>query len=509
MNSLIRFVLASILLIQLASCKLFHQRNQKRHVDQGQPQALPSPINKTRRRQHESAAANKFAINGTNIPDVDFDVGEAYAGLMPITADPDDERQLFFWYSVSTNSAAKDEILIWLNGGPGASSLEGLLQENGPFLWQFGTFRPVPNPWTWVNLTNVVWVEQPLGTGFTQGNASATTEEEVAQQFLGFWKNFVDTFDLHGRRVYITGESYAGMYVPYLADAMFSAAAGAGNSSGDSGGYFGVEATMMFDPLLNNNAVMRQVPSVAFVRNWNSVLGLNDTFMADVLARDESCGYSKFLGDNLRYPPKGLLPSPPGGNDPPQGCDIWGDVINAALLINPCFDIYQILTTCPLLWDVMGFPGTDQYLPEGAQVYFDRPDVKEAINAPQVPWSEASPKVIFNTSSGLSYNFENNQFSGLTVLPSVIERSKRTVIGHGGLDYILMRNGTLLTIQNMTWHGVQGFQTPVEDDFFVPYHADASLSTLAGAGIMGRTHTERGLTFFDVDISGHMYSLSI
>jgi carboxypeptidase D len=99
--------------------------------------------------------------------------------------------------------------LIWLNGGPGCSSLEGLLQENGPFIWQYGTYRPVQNPYTWVNLTNVVWVEQPAGTGFSpkKGTPSATNEIEVAAQFLGFWKNFVDTFDLHHRKVYIAGES--------------------------------------------------------------------------------------------------------------------------------------------------------------------------------------------------------------------------------------------------------------------------------------------------------------
>jgi carboxypeptidase D len=105
---------------------------------------------------------------------------------------------------------------------PGCSSLEGLLQENGPFLWQYGTYKPVKNPYTWVNLTNVVWVEQPVGTGFSQGIPTATSETDVADQFLGFWENFVDTFGLHGRKVFVTGESYAGYYVPYIADAMLN-----------------------------------------------------------------------------------------------------------------------------------------------------------------------------------------------------------------------------------------------------------------------------------------------
>lgn len=79
---------------------------------------------------------------------------------MPISTRKDESRELYFWYFPSENPAAKDEITIWLNGGPGCSSLEGLLQENGPFLWQYGTLYPVPNPWSWTKLTNMVWVEQ-------------------------------------------------------------------------------------------------------------------------------------------------------------------------------------------------------------------------------------------------------------------------------------------------------------------------------------------------------------
>lgn len=84
---------------------------------------------------------------------MDFDIGESYAGLLPISSASNETRELYFWFFPSANPLASDEITIWLNGGPGCSSLEGLLQENGPFLWQYGTFAPVKNPYTWVNLT--------------------------------------------------------------------------------------------------------------------------------------------------------------------------------------------------------------------------------------------------------------------------------------------------------------------------------------------------------------------
>lgn len=94
-----------------------------------------SSLNRTR---------SDFVVNGSALPEVDFDVGESYAGLLPISSNANDSRQLYFWYFPSSNPKASDEITIWLNGGPGDSSLEGLLQENGPFIWQFGTWRPVP-----------------------------------------------------------------------------------------------------------------------------------------------------------------------------------------------------------------------------------------------------------------------------------------------------------------------------------------------------------------------------
>jgi len=76
-------------------------------------------------------------------------------------------------------------------------------------LWQYGTYKPVSNPWGWSTLTNMIWVEQPVGTGFSTGAVTARSEEDVAAQFNGFWRNFVDTFGLHGYKVYIAGESYA------------------------------------------------------------------------------------------------------------------------------------------------------------------------------------------------------------------------------------------------------------------------------------------------------------
>jgi carboxypeptidase D len=430
----------------------------------------------------QTAKSKKYIVDGKGIPEVDFDVGESYAGLMPIS-DKADSPELYFWFFPTENEEGKDEITIWLNGGPGCSSLEGFLQENGPFLWQYGTFKPVKNPWTWVKLTNMLWVEQPVGTGFSTGKPTATNEKEVAAQFLGFFKNFIDTFALQGKKIYIAGESYAGYYVPYIADAMLDT---------KDTKYYDLQGILIYDPSLSYDVIQQQIPAVPFVDEWPKLFNFNESFTKDIHERADKCGYTDFFNKYLSYPPKGPLPTPP---EVKKGCDLWSDIFSAVLLTNPCFDIYQVATTCPLLWDVLGFPGSVPYVPEGTGVYFNRKDVQKAINAPVGKWAECSNGVL---------NKDTSPPSALSVLPGVIERSKRTIIAHGNLDYVLIRDGSLLAIQNMTWGGKQGFQSEPADEFYVPYHKEYKKSTWAASGIMGKAHTERKLTYIEVYLSGHM-----
>ncbi|KAF2729635.1 carboxypeptidase cpdS precursor [Polyplosphaeria fusca] len=431
----------------------------------------------------------KFAVNGSAgaIPDVDFDIGESYAGLLPISSNANETGEMYFWYFPSANKAASEEIVIWLNGGPGCSSLEGFLQENGPISWQYGTYKPVYNPWNWATLTNMVWVEQPVGTGFSPvGNSHvATSTEEAAQQFLGWFKNFIDTFDLQNRKIYITGESYAGKYIPYFADAMLQ--------KNDSR-YYDAKGILVYDPSVNTDAVLEQVPVVAFVDHWAGLFNLNETFTKELHQRAGTCGYTDYMDKYLTYPPSAKLPQPESGPGT-DGCDLFNDVLNAVFLTNPCFDIYAIATTCPLLWDVLGFPGSFGYLPEGASIYFNRTEVQKAINAPIQQWDECSNGVL-DTDTSPQSSFE--------ALPRIIDKLDRTMIVHGNLDMILLTNGSLLTIQNMTWGGKQGFQEAPSDKFFVPYHSDYSLGSLSASGIMGVTKTERKFTWVEQSLSGHM-----
>lgn len=148
-----------------------------------------------------------FAVNGTGLPLVDWDIGESYAGLLPISQNASETHKLFFWFFPSENPAATDEIAVWLTGGPGCSSMLGLLQENGPILWQSGTFGPTKNPYAWNKLTNIVWIDQPSNTGYSVGEPDILNEIDLVREFKGFWKNFMDTFDLHQRKVYLVSRS--------------------------------------------------------------------------------------------------------------------------------------------------------------------------------------------------------------------------------------------------------------------------------------------------------------
>lgn len=67
-----------------------------------------------------------FAVNGTALPEIDFDIGESYAGTLPISTNATDNNRLWFWFFPSENPLAEKEITIWLNGGVSSDTQEAL-----------------------------------------------------------------------------------------------------------------------------------------------------------------------------------------------------------------------------------------------------------------------------------------------------------------------------------------------------------------------------------------------
>ncbi|KAK2467440.1 hypothetical protein APHAL10511_000675 [Amanita phalloides] len=422
--------------------------------------------------------ASQFYVDGSTIPLVDWDVGPSWSGLLPISSDPNETRQLFFWFFPPGPNGSLDDLIFWTNGGPGCSSLEGFLQENGPISWAYGQEKATRNQYSWTNLSSVLWVEQPVGTGFSQGTPTARNEEDVASQLVGFLQQFLTVFsELQGKNFYLTGESYAGTYIPYIADYIYSHPTLLDLK---------LQGIWMADPLISWSVVQAQIPALDFVKKYDHVFSLNDTYMSQLEEISAQCNYTGYVEKYVTYPPNDLMPLTWTDYTLPPACDIWNRILNATLITNPAFNVYRIFDMYPVLWDVLGFPGT--FTSVQSPLYFDRPEVKKAIHAPlNVSWLECSNINVFpKNDSSLPPVF--------TVLPSVIEKSKRSVIIHGLGDYVLISDGARIAIQNMTWAGQQGFQTAIAEDNFV----------VNGIGSVGNVHQERGLTYYEVILSGHM-----
>lgn len=151
----------------------------------------------------------------TNLPGLQTPVNfPMYAGYLSATGD----RHYFYFFIQSAGNPATDPVILWLNGGPGCSSLLGLFTENGPFSPdQNGNL--VINPYAWNNVASVLYIESPAGVGFSycdngcptfDDNLTANDNYNVLVDFFNKYPKFAQN------DFYIFGESYAGHYIPQL-----------------------------------------------------------------------------------------------------------------------------------------------------------------------------------------------------------------------------------------------------------------------------------------------------
>ncbi|EEQ99933.1 conserved hypothetical protein, partial [Perkinsus marinus ATCC 50983] len=125
---------------------------------------------------------------------------------------------LFFWFFESRSDPAQDPLVLWLQGGPGCSSMSGLFTENGPCrVNEYGNDTKT-NPYSWNTRANLLYVDQPAGTGFSVGPFVNNGSFEAADDlYMALQEFFAEYTQYGGKDFYITGESYAGHYIPAIA----------------------------------------------------------------------------------------------------------------------------------------------------------------------------------------------------------------------------------------------------------------------------------------------------
>ncbi|KAF2300035.1 hypothetical protein GH714_007089 [Hevea brasiliensis] len=170
--------------------------------------------------QHGLMQADKIVALPGQPDGVDFD---QYSGY--VTVDPKAGRALFYYFVESPHNFLTKPLVLWLNGGPGCSSLGyGAMEELGPFRVNSDGKTLFRNNYAWNNVANVIFLESPAGVGFSYSNSSSdydltvAGDKSTADDTYTFLVNWLERFPhFKTRDFFITGESYAGHYVPQLA----------------------------------------------------------------------------------------------------------------------------------------------------------------------------------------------------------------------------------------------------------------------------------------------------
>ncbi|KAL2852847.1 Alpha/Beta hydrolase protein [Aspergillus pseudoustus] len=435
----------------------------------------------------------------------------SWAGRLPVP-NTEEGNALFFWLFQTEDPAYDDNLLIWFNGGPGCSSLIGLTTGNGPVSFEGNSTRAMANPYSWSKYGHLLYIDQPVGTGYSTASYPypAVDNDVVTSHFYDWLQSFFDHFPhLRSKQVHMMGESWAGIYVPYFASAIV-------NNQGSFP--LDLRSITLGDASIGNPAAMSSVTIGKFLKTHQSLLQIPDEVLEVYRDAGEACGFEEILEEAAQFPPASPFHIPGNPEDlnykhrrqqsqrrdlnniANGSCNIgpttpeevrssimhsschgrcatfattmdYLSTASASGAGKPCFDVYDISHDCSTVNSL-----------SLVSSYFSRADVQTALNIPNIP-REPTPTSAADvesiSSSPSEYAACNSTILGTllgsqsprapvySILPTLVTSHNISLhLYFGEYDMLLNHYGAELVLQNMTWHGAQGFSQPINRPFY-------------------------------------------
>ncbi|CAG8078309.1 unnamed protein product [Penicillium olsonii] len=458
----------------------------------------------------------------------------SWAGRIPVPG-AKAGNEIFFWLFETEQPAYEDNLIIWFNGGPGCSSLIGLATGNGPFSFDGNSTNLVRNPHSWTQLGNVLYVDQPVGTGLSTASSPYPVRDngQVTENFAAWLHGFFEYFPhLKSQQIHLMGESYAGIYIPYIASQLVNSSAS-----------LNIASMSLGDGSWGNAAAMSSVAIGRYIRSKSTLLDVPDEILSVFEEADESCGFNGVLAESAIYPPQGTFAIPGNPeffnlkrrrrdltNALTAACDIGPttpEEVRTSIFNSTCYGPCATFSTamdymtaksanssthgCYDVYDISHDCSSISPLPLLAE-YFSRTDVQAALHVPHNGPYSACNSTILGTLLAAPSPVPPEYF----IMPDLVTNHNISLhMFSGEWDMLINHLGAELSLQNMTWRGAQGFAKPPNQLFYADdaapstpenaIHAPATtmVAATSTAKAAGTWAEERGVSYHLFREAGH------
>ncbi|EOA27060.1 hypothetical protein CARUB_v10023155mg [Capsella rubella] len=389
-----------------------------------------------------------------------------------VTVNESHGRSLFYWLTESSSHSPHTKpLLLWLNGGPGCSSIAyGASEEIGPFRITKTGCSLYLNNFSWNTEANLLFLESPVGVGFSYTNTSSDFDElgdeRTAQENLIFLINWMSRFPQYQYRdFYIVGESYAGHYVPQLAKEIQE------YNNAYERPIINLKGFMVGNPEMDKYS-----DKLGTITYWWSHAMISDTSYNSIL---ENCD---FAGEKFSKECDSAIYN--------SAAD-FGEIDQYSIYTPKCVpqqqqpnhtkvtELMKMHITKRFLVDQYD-PCTENY----AEIYYNRPDVQRALHANHtaIPykWTACSDTVFNN------WNWRDSDNSMLPIYKELIAAGLKIWVFSGDTDSVVPVTATRFSLSKLN--------LPVKTRWYPWY---------SGNQVGGRTEVYEGLTFVTVRGAGH------